>query len=69
MPTYEFSCWRCGQLHELFLSIDEPETVRCPDCGGQLELLLRAPVPNSDGMPLPLGMWGAGTEGDTGRDR
>jgi len=64
MPRFEFSCARCGQVHELTLSIDEPETVRCPDCGGQLELLLRAPVPHGDLIALPLGTYGAGASDD-----
>ena len=59
MPVFEFSCARCGQVHELPLSIDEPETVRCPDCGGQLVLLLRAPAPHGGPAPLPLGTYGA----------
>ena len=54
MPLYEFKCSRCRKTYELSLSIDEPETICCPDCGGELEVLLFDQVPLLPLASLPF---------------
>jgi putative FmdB family regulatory protein len=59
MPLYDFRCSRCREAYELFLSIDEPETICCPDCGGELEVLLfnQVPLLPLASLPFPRSVW------------
>ena len=42
MPTYDYSCTRCGQTFEVFHSIKAPRLKLCPDenCGGKVKRLM-----------------------------
>ena len=39
MPTYEYSCKKCGQF-ELFQNIKDAKLKRCPTCKGQVKRLM-----------------------------
>ncbi|MFZ5925345.1 MAG: FmdB family zinc ribbon protein, partial [Bacillota bacterium] len=39
MPTYEYSCERCGRFEEFQRMSDEPLS-RCPKCGGPVRRLI-----------------------------
>ena len=36
MPTYRYECGRCAAIHEIFHSMSDESTRKCPDCGGKL---------------------------------
>ncbi len=38
MPTYDFSCRKCGNKFELFRSIRDESTVPCPVCGAVADI-------------------------------
>ncbi len=40
MPTYEYSCTKCGHTFEIFQSITAPPIETCPICSGTVERLL-----------------------------
>ncbi len=37
MPTYDYRCRKCGHRFELFHSIKDDSTKRCPRCRGRAE--------------------------------
>jgi len=43
MPIYDFRCWECGKVSEIFLRSANDQVVRCPDCGSNnMERLISA---------------------------
>lgn len=36
MPTYHYSCERCGHEFEIFQNISDPPRKRCPRCRGKV---------------------------------
>lgn len=41
MPTYDYSCAKCGSF-EYFQKITEPPLTACPHCGGTVKRLISA---------------------------
>ena len=42
MPIYDFRCWECGKVSEIFLR-SAAQVARCPDCGSDnMEKLISA---------------------------
>lgn len=39
MPTYDYTCSKCGHF-EFFQKITEPPLTGCPDCGGTVKRLI-----------------------------
>jgi len=33
MPTYEYECQACGEVHEIFHGMSAPRPRKCPSCG------------------------------------
>ncbi len=44
MPIYEYRCRKCGHQFEKIRKFSDPPLKKCPECGGELELLLSAPA-------------------------
>jgi putative FmdB family regulatory protein len=44
MPLYEYQCKKCGHRFERIQRFSDPLVKKCPDCGGEVEQLLSAPV-------------------------
>ncbi|MHC5053086.1 MAG: FmdB family zinc ribbon protein [Planctomycetota bacterium] len=43
MPTYEYECQACEEVHEVFHGMNEPGPKKCPTCGKRkLKKLLSA---------------------------
>ena len=43
MPTYEYECQACGEVHEIFHGITAEGPSECPSCGkGELKKLVSA---------------------------
>ncbi len=40
MPTYEYKCTECGNLFELFQSMNSEPVKSCPKCGGIVKRLI-----------------------------
>jgi len=45
MPAYDYRCMSCGTRFEQKLSFsDNPDTVRCPHCGGVTQRIFAPPA-------------------------
>lgn len=42
MPTYEYKCNDCGNLFEVFQSMNAEPVKKCPKCGGEVKRLIGA---------------------------
>jgi len=42
MPTYEYKCSECGNLFEVFHSMNAESVKECPKCGGKVKRLIGA---------------------------
>jgi putative FmdB family regulatory protein len=42
MPTYEYTCKRCGETIEVFQSFSEKPLRKHPECGGDLQKVFHA---------------------------
>lgn len=42
MPTYDYKCLKCGNLFELFQSMNDEPVKVCPKCGGEVKRLIGA---------------------------
>jgi putative FmdB family regulatory protein len=42
MPTYEYKCKECGNLFEVFQSMNSEPVKNCPKCGGEVKKLISA---------------------------
>lgn len=40
MPTYDYQCSSCGNVHEEFLSISETPRIKCPKCKSKCKRVL-----------------------------
>lgn len=40
MPTYEYKCSNCGNLFEVFHSMNAEPVKKCPKCGGAVKRLI-----------------------------
>lgn len=36
MPTYEYECRKCGQVFDVFQSMNDAKLERCPECKGKV---------------------------------
>lgn len=60
MPLYEYLCHRCGKSFEVLQKFaDEPLTVH-PECGGEVERLVSAPVLKFKGSGWYINDYGSG---------
>jgi putative FmdB family regulatory protein len=44
MPTYEYACKACGHGLEAVQKFTDDPLTECPDCGGELRKVFRAPA-------------------------
>jgi putative FmdB family regulatory protein len=44
MPTYEYTCRRCGHTFEIVQSMKDDTLTVCPVCGGELRKIFAPPV-------------------------
>ncbi len=44
MPIYEYRCKKCGYEFELIQKFTDPQTVKCPKCGGEAVRVLSSRV-------------------------
>lgn len=42
MPTYEYSCKKCGKKFEQFQKISDAPIEKCSNCGGKVSRLISA---------------------------
>ncbi|MDR3611818.1 MAG: zinc ribbon domain-containing protein [Ignavibacteriaceae bacterium] len=42
MPTYEYKCKKCGNVFEVFHSMNAHPVIVCPKCGGDVKKLISA---------------------------
>ena len=40
MPTYEYKCKKCGDVFEVFHSMNSEPVKICPKCGGEVKKLI-----------------------------
>lgn len=40
MPNYDYRCLTCGHEYELFQSISEKPSTKCPKCGKKVQRLI-----------------------------
>jgi putative FmdB family regulatory protein len=40
MPTYEYKCKKCGNVFEVFHSMNSEPVKLCPKCGGEVKKLI-----------------------------
>lgn len=42
MPNYDYKCQKCGEVFEVFQSMNDPKLTECPqaDCDGEVKRLL-----------------------------
>lgn len=42
MPTYDYQCEKCGEIFEIFQSMNDKKLTNCPNnsCGGKVQRLL-----------------------------
>jgi putative FmdB family regulatory protein len=40
MPTYEYECEKCGHRFDVFQSMNDEPTKRCPKCKGKVRRLI-----------------------------
>lgn len=40
MPTYEYECFGCDKVLEIFQSITAEKLTKCPECGGKMKRLI-----------------------------
>lgn len=40
MPTYDYSCDKCGHSYEKFQAMSSEPDTTCPECGGEVRRLI-----------------------------
>lgn len=40
MPTYEYECGKCKKHFDIFHSMTDKKTYKCPECGGKAHRLI-----------------------------
>jgi putative FmdB family regulatory protein len=72
MPTYEYTCRRCGHTFEIVQSMKDDPLKVCPMCGGELRKVFAPPVITFRGSGFYAtdhGKKKAPTGSDTGADK
>jgi putative FmdB family regulatory protein len=72
MPTYEYTCRRCGHTFEIVQSMKDDPLKVCPVCGGELRKVFAPPVITFKGSGFYAtdhGKKKAPTGSDTGADK
>ena len=42
MPTYEYECFGCGHVFDVFHTMTAKPRIKCPECGGRTKKLIGA---------------------------